>query len=1108
MPVRICDPCKKLEEAARFESRYGHRNKVSKVAGSSKSNPSIESDSLLKELLGHDLNTKGTELIDEVSELIAPKHVRSISTGELDKAGDDGLPSTQVTPEMLLLQAQEEKKQWLALKKEGKGEEALLAFKRGKELERQAENLKLSLRRSQRKATTLTSRKEKHEEINKLEPRRRTDDSISGNTQSQGDNGVFQKKEKGTGLKERKEKKDDLLEVLKEMGWNDADLQEAGGKQSKAKTVENELAELAAAVHQGNNSNHQANTSSMQVLAHKRRALALKREGHLAEAKEELKKAKLMERQLEEQQMFGGEDEESDEELRALIHGMDKESSTHSLGVIDMDFSILGNIDHEEDEGMEVTDVDMDDPEMVAALRSMGWEEEAAQMEKTFQRASAKPSNPSHDCSTSFHGIRKSQKPAVEHVDFLGSMEASLNDVEATEDDMKDPFFLSALKAMGFEEEAPSKLINPSIPNLKDKKTLQQEVLFLKKEALVLKRAGKLQEAKEELRQAKQLEKELKDFESQNNEEDILAAFSVQQPSHGHEAEANMLQHTVFPLDEDAGNVDVTEEDMGDPELVKTLKSLGWQDDQESEDCLDTEKEAEPYEQGFLASHKSKTKSELQKELLGVKRAALKLRREGKGEEAEDELKKAYLIEQLLDESGRVSVNKEAQHASEQTVDGILNTQKIVTVSKPGTEDPNMLASLEVAEFKMDGESLILSSSSKQTEKPSGERINNVYGELVDDGWQRSSGMEVKSQKLSATSSVRAAGLSSIPDIILPERTENILEGEGNLSSVTVVRAAVGENLEKGPYVSPHIAEVTAQVKEPAQEKLSSFDKDQDTPASVIISTITAVSSTKASQQEVLALKRQALALKREGRPLEAKEKLREAKLLEMKLASEHTHSESSAIEVQLTDKKVEVETRPPPAISAGASSKQVCTSSSATVQKSTAGKDRMKLQQESLAHKRKALALRREGNTEAADMEFELAKSIEKQMEELGGTTEGRNAMPREDDTGSIDDVFDPQLLAALKGLGWKESDILRPTPEVRQEAVEKPQKVNRKEITEVTSGPNRPNQNNERERLEEKIKSEKIRAVQLKRSGQQSEALNVLRGAKLLENKLQSMN
>jgi hypothetical protein len=50
-------------------------------------------------------------------------------------------------------------------------------------------------------------------------------------------------------------------------------------------------------------------------------------------------------------------------------------------------------------------------------------------------------------------------------------------------------------------------------------------------------------------------------------------------------------------------------------------------------------------------------------------------------------------------------------------------------------------------------------------------------------------------------------------------------------------------------------------------------------------------------------------------------------------------------------------------------------------------GKDRMKLQQESLGHKRKALALRREGKTDEADAEFELAKSLEQQMEDLDPT-------------------------------------------------------------------------------------------------------------------------
>lgn len=29
-PVRVCEPCKKLEEAARFELRYGHKSRTAR----------------------------------------------------------------------------------------------------------------------------------------------------------------------------------------------------------------------------------------------------------------------------------------------------------------------------------------------------------------------------------------------------------------------------------------------------------------------------------------------------------------------------------------------------------------------------------------------------------------------------------------------------------------------------------------------------------------------------------------------------------------------------------------------------------------------------------------------------------------------------------------------------------------------------------------------------------------------------------------------------------------------------------------------------------------------------------------------------------------------
>jgi len=49
--------------------------------------------------------------------------------------------------------------------------------------------------------------------------------------------------------------------------------------------------------------------------------------------------------------------------------------------------------------------------------------------------------------------------------------------------------------------------------------------------------------------------------------------------------------------------------------------------------------------------------------------------------------------------------------------------------------------------------------------------------------------------------------------------------------------------------------------------------------------------------------------------------------------------------------------------------------------------------------------------------------------------------------------------------------------------------------------------NSNLERTQLEERIKAEKVKAVKLKRSGKQGEALDALRHAKLLEKKLNSL-
>lgn len=143
------------------------------------------------------------------------------------------------TPEELRQQAQEEKKKYHTLKKEGKGEEALQAFKRGKELERRSEALELSLRKSRRRAVTI---------------------------------------------------------ALKDLGWSDADLQDADRKRSKM-NLEGELSTLLGETQKIKNTQNESvvGAEQMQVLAHKRRALALKRKGKLEESEDEFELAKSLE---------------------------------------------------------------------------------------------------------------------------------------------------------------------------------------------------------------------------------------------------------------------------------------------------------------------------------------------------------------------------------------------------------------------------------------------------------------------------------------------------------------------------------------------------------------------------------------------------------------------------------------------------------------------------------------------------------------------------------------------------------------------------------------------------------------------------------------------
>lgn len=1198
-PVRICNPCKKLEDAARFESRYGQRKRASK--GTSKPTPQMQAGLLLEEIIPIEPSAQISGKNDFVTdshnlhtlqdgECVNMSDQKSHSTGKLMETETElngRNENTLVSPEILRQQAQEEKRQWIALKREGKGEEALQAFKRGKELERQAESLKLSLRRTQRRATNPpVCRKEKHEDNSGSYRRKKTRNLAAG---------------EGVGIDiniepimseqrlEESVEKNDLMSALKELGWSNADLHEAGRKEAKARSVEGELAEIAAAVHEVEGSNSQGGVSSMQVLALKRRALALKREGKLAEAKEELKKAKTIERQLEEQEIAYGQ--ESDDDLAALIQGLEKESATQTIGSATLGMAShnsMINLDYEDDdEGIEVSDSDMNDPEMVAALRSMGWEEEAAAMENcpvsfsgkdTAYVVSGASSTSKQPLNRSFGSVgnNKSQEPSEESKDILRSVEESLNDnlenVHVTEEDMEDPYFLSAIKAMGFPEDDPAQMMQPVmalIPKPFEKKNLEQEILFLKKEALALKRAGNIEKAKEELQQAKRLEKELEEMQSLHMEEgDVLAAFAGQKANDKKGALVTSHGKADFIGEEpECDDVDVTEEDMGDPELAKELKSLGWQDDYTTQDNVQTAEEglnsSGKFSRVACGFHVPNTKSELQKELLGLKRAALKLKRGGRLEEAEDELEKARVIEQLMQESENVPVapKKGPDTHNDKVYDLAYSENDIDEVKEHDMEDPTMLAALKrfgwneaekdvkmvpgtvldhTSAFSLSLSTILQKSSCDIHSQREGTGIASLDSDLGGVLHIQTPVIESEKQNLCVVHPVNSGDLltgeawgaedregidGNVLDtsVKISERRE--VEGSTSFShrsSMEFQHAKVenpGSNVKLGDSVP--LSE--APVKTGDQMIGTPVEKNDNVELDIF--TMETPSSVETLQHEILAYKKKALALKHEGRNAEAKEQLRHAKLLEKELAvqksgiattqTELERASSGALATPNVAQPQEADGSRP---GAGSHDSLASVASAGALptpaQKYTAGKDRLKLQRESLAHKRKALALRREGRMEEAEAEFELAKSMEKQMEELGGSDPGNGAVPKTGGAGPIfghqdeegvDDIFDPQLVAALKGLGWKEIDYLGAAPKAGQKVKEKVPTGNSGKA-DMATGTNFK-QNEEKHQLEAKIKSEKVRAVQLKRSGRQSEALDALRAAKQLERQLQSM-
>ncbi|GJT84141.1 tetratricopeptide-like helical domain containing protein [Tanacetum coccineum] len=227
-------------------------------------------------------------------------------------------------------------------------------------------------------------------------------------------------------------------------------------------------------------------------------------------------------------------------------------------------------------------------------------------------------------------------------------------------------------------------------------------------------------------------------------------------------------------------------------------------------------------------------------------------------------------------------------------------------------------------------------------------------------------------------------------------------------------------------------------------------------------------------QQQILAHKKKALILKREGRIAEAKEELKQAKLLE---------KESIGVDNKNPDSIRLIEPR--------------FRSTSTIEQYLNLFRSHKRNEQQSLSHKRQALKLRREGRTDEADAEFELAKNLESQLEAATDKPAGPV-----DDVG-VEALLDPQLLSALRELGI-ESAVAQSPPEKTEPVRAKPVVIQAEPDKGKVVINKTDTTNKDRTELEEQIKAEKVKAVHLKRAGKQAEALDALRRAKLLEKKL----
>ncbi|XP_068469910.1 uncharacterized protein [Phaseolus vulgaris] len=1235
-PVRICEPCKKLEEAARLELRHGRRP----GRGSVKSAPNDE-DEVLNQILGQ---TSDKVASRQKSVGIASSSSTSNYDGEIqnivsnDKPNLLGIDLGSTTPEELRKQALEEKKQHRILKGEGKSGEAMRAFKRGKELERQADALEIHLRKTRKKSLPSGNLSDLHNKGNPVESDRKT-----------------------KSLSHVGREKDDLSSELRELGWSDMDLRNEDKKSSNL-SLEGELSSIIGEIFTKTGEQKVSRIDKSQVVALKKNALLLKREGKLVEAKEELKRAKILEKELEEQELLAGA-EDSDDELSALIRGMedDKELPNlqdHGHG---FDFEHLLATSDDHDGNFEVTDEDMMDPEIAGALESLGWTEpeNTSSKSQTFNKEALldeiqslkrealnqKRAGNAEEAMVFFKKAKLLERDlnssGPEDYNNMSQKSTSIKKGARSEIDGNGS---DSIKLDERNTRATNNVSSTVAP--KSRLMIQRELLSLKKKALTLRREGKMNEAEEEMQKGAALERQLTEMDQTSNLKTSHANTVYNVP-------VTVGKHADFSLNlalEEGGEDDVTDQDMSDPTYLSLLGDMGWNEDNKeisNTPSKPSKKDGNhfvPVNDTSLGKHSAnilvqapRSKAEIQRELLGLKRKALALRREGKVEDAEEVLKMSKALEAQMVEM-EAAKNK-SQVVAPVMKDGLFNPpvdeESDVVVSEEDMHDPTLNSMLTNLGWK-DDESEPVTIKAEPVKEATGRSIHTVdlsapdlsssipaaasrnkgeiqrellvlkrkalafrrkgeiekadeilrqaktlEGQLEDFGNQNkdlslnvsedkeplrsespdfqerhgnlgvatevdnaSASSVVWSGKNSSESTFGLEIISNATNIPILRKSDNLLPAISHFAdgkhSLTAEESTSSENLSKRmkaektighgssaghsmdmldlltgdssnsseiltqkhkecKLASANSSQAGSAIHLDSKDNFSQYEgyKNRDTTQKGGVTDVIEKPNINKShsvqdypsqhhhtlRQEILAHKRKAVSLKREGKLSEAKEELRQAKLLEKDLEDGGMQPDTASVSnVSQASNVVENKQESSNVVEKKQESSKVSS-------KPLSSRDRFKLQQESLGHKRQALKLRREGRTEEAEALFERAKAIETQLEEL--TAQDSNKLDGVDDV-TIEDFLDPQLLSALKAVGLDDVGVVSKAPE-RQETVKSNAKAE--------------NSNQERIQLEERIKEEKVKALNLKRSGKQAEALDALRRAKLYEKKLNSL-